>query len=100
MTAWKAIDGQDLKRALVDLLRFHGLKPTEAMKVVADLDTNGWALAEKPTAEQAFALRMKSGHWVGIWNDRETAELMRSKYRDGDKYEIVEFNVPTQKESK
>lgn len=42
----------------------------------------------------AYALRMKSGHWVGIWNDRATAEHMRSRYRDGDKYEIVEFPVP------
>jgi len=43
------------------------------------------------SAAPAFALRMKSGHWVGIWNDRATAEHMRSRYRDGDKYEIVEF---------
>lgn len=45
------------------------------------------ASAEAP----AFALRLKTGQWVGIWNDKGTAEHMRARYRDGDKYEIVTF---------
>ena len=46
--------------------------------------------AVPPPPVRAYALRMKSGYWVGIWNDRATAEHMRSRYREGDKYEIVE----------
>lgn len=56
------------------------------------------ALRRLQAAQRAYALRMKSGHWVGIWNDRATAEHMRSRYRDGDKYEIVEFPQAAQRE--
>ena len=43
---WKAADGQDLKRALIDMLRFYGIKPSLAIDFVRELEQSGWALQE------------------------------------------------------
>lgn len=47
---WRAADGQDLRRALVDLVRAYGVKPSVAGSLVNELDDNGWALFEKASA--------------------------------------------------
>lgn len=39
----------------------------------------------------AYALRNSQGYWVGIWNDREVAEHVRTKAQE--KEEIVEVRI-------
>lgn len=39
----------------------------------------------------AYAVRMSDGHYVGIWNDRANAELVRSKQPAAHSDEVVEM---------